>query len=106
MTKPSPNFASVTPKTIIAVGAVLPFLAAIAVSLRFYVRIKILHSVGLDDWLILISLVNDCSSSWFNMKRTEISTTDSYFGLGCHVDCRYVATSALCKTCFLILRLD
>ena len=48
---------NVTPKTIIAVGAVLPSVATIAVSLRFYVRIGGIKSVGSDDYLILFALV-------------------------------------------------
>jgi len=48
----------VTPKTIIAVGAILPALAATAVGLRFYVRIARRTSVGLDDYLILFALVS------------------------------------------------
>ena len=48
---------NVTPKTIIAVGAVLPSVATVAVSLRFYVRIWGTKSVGSDDYLILFALV-------------------------------------------------
>lgn len=88
MTAMSPNFVSVTPKTIIAVGAVLPSLAAIAVSLRFYVRIRLSPSVGLDDWLILVSLVSDSADSSSDMNGTEDFTTDSYCSLGRDVDCR------------------
>ena len=47
-----------TPKTTIAVGAVLPSLAAIAVGLRFYVRFSRKIRVGLDDWLISFALVS------------------------------------------------
>lgn len=53
-----PEASTVTPKTIIAVGAVLPALAATAVGLRFYVRIARRTSVGLDDYLILFALVS------------------------------------------------
>ena len=52
-----PEASTVTPKTIIAVGAVLPAVATIAVSLRFYVRIARTKSVGSDDYLILFALV-------------------------------------------------
>ena len=52
-----PEASTVTPKTIIAVGAVLPAVAAIAVSFRFYVRITKTKSVGFDDYLILFALV-------------------------------------------------
>ena len=58
----TPNFSFVTPKTVIAVGSVLPSLAAIAVSLRFYVRSRKSSSLGLDDWLIFLSAVNKCLS--------------------------------------------
>ena len=52
-----PEASTVTPKTMIAVGAVLPIIAAIAVALRFYVRIARTKSLGLDDFLIFLSLV-------------------------------------------------
>jgi len=48
---------TVTPKTVIAVGSVLPAVATVAVALRFYVRIARTKSVGLDDYLILLALV-------------------------------------------------
>ncbi|KAF4629084.1 hypothetical protein G7Y89_g9066 [Cudoniella acicularis] len=47
----------VTPASIIAVGAILPTIASIAVSLRFYVKIKRRTGIGHDDWLILFSLI-------------------------------------------------
>jgi hypothetical protein len=52
-----PEASTVTPKTVIAIGVVLPALAAIAVGLRFYVRIAKTKSVGVDDFLILFALV-------------------------------------------------
>ena len=45
------------PKSVIEVGAIVPALATIAVSLRFYVRLSKASSVDTDDWLILFSLV-------------------------------------------------
>lgn len=52
------NQGGLTVPRIIALGAVLPGLAILAVSLRFYSR---LHAtgprLGVDDWLILASLV-------------------------------------------------
>ena len=45
------------PKNVIAVGAVLPGLATIAVSLRFYARKIAGTHIGADDWLILCSLI-------------------------------------------------
>ena len=53
-----PEASTVTPKTIIAVGAVLPSLAAIAVALRFYVRIARKNCVSWDDFSILFALVS------------------------------------------------
>ena len=53
-----PEASTVTPKTVIAVGAILPAVAVIAVALRFYVRIVKTKSVGFDDTLILLALVN------------------------------------------------
>lgn len=47
----------ITPRSVIAVGSVLPGLAAMAVSLRFYVKLYKAGSVGIDDWLILCSLI-------------------------------------------------
>ena len=52
-----PNASTVTPRTIIAVGAVLPALAAVAVALRLYVRIVKKIPLGCDDYLILFALV-------------------------------------------------
>ena len=52
-----PEASTVTPKTIIAVGAVLPAVATMAVLLRLYVRIAKTKSVGFDDYLILFALV-------------------------------------------------
>ena len=48
---------TVTPGTMIAVGVVLPALAATAVALRFYVRIVKRVSLRCDDYLILFALV-------------------------------------------------
>ena len=52
-----PEASTVTPRTVIAAGAVLPAVATIAVALRFHVRIAKTKSVGLDDCLILFALV-------------------------------------------------
>lgn len=52
-----PNASNVTPRTIIAVGTALPALAAVAVALRFYVRILKKITLGCDDYLILFALV-------------------------------------------------
>ena len=52
-----PEDSTVTLRTVIAVGTVLPAVAAIAVGLRFYVRSAKTKSVGLDDCLILFALV-------------------------------------------------
>lgn len=56
-TREMPNTSVVTPKTIVAVGAVLPALAAFAVALRFYVRISKKPSLRFDDYLVLFALV-------------------------------------------------
>ncbi|KAH8590154.1 hypothetical protein B0O99DRAFT_521821 [Bisporella sp. PMI_857] len=47
----------VTPTSVIVVGAALPTLASIAVALRFYIKLKRRTGIGLDDWLILFSLI-------------------------------------------------
>lgn len=60
-----PEASTVTPRTVIAVGAVLPAVATIAVALRFYVTIAKTKSVGFDDCLILFALVTlEWSSSY------------------------------------------
>ena len=48
------SFNPVTPASIIAVGAVLPSLAVVAVSLRFYVRIKKRIDFSLDTWNMMM----------------------------------------------------
>ena len=70
-----PEASTVTPKTIIAAGAVLPAVAAIAVSLRFHVRIAKTNSVGLDDYLILSALVY-IASSLIQTTRLMFHVTD------------------------------
>lgn len=52
-----PQASIVTPRTVIAVGAVLPSVAAVFVALRLYVRFSRKSSVGLDDCLIVFSSV-------------------------------------------------
>jgi hypothetical protein len=47
----------VTPTSIIVVGAVLPALASTAVALRFRIKLQRRTGIGLDDWLILFSLI-------------------------------------------------
>jgi hypothetical protein len=42
---------------VIAVISVLLPIAIAIVSLRFFVRSRLLHAVGPDDWLILVALV-------------------------------------------------
>ena len=56
----------VTPRSVIAVGAVLPGLATIAVILRFYARLFKATTVGVDDWMILCSLVYETLFKHFN----------------------------------------
>ena len=53
----------ITSESVIAVGAVLPGLATIAVVLRFYSRrLNSVHP-GIDDWLIVCSLVSSLQRS-------------------------------------------
>lgn len=50
---------NITSANVIAVGAVLPILASIAVIARFYGRKTVsIVFLGADDWLVLVSLVN------------------------------------------------
>ena len=48
----------VNPKSIIAIGTILPSLATIAVALRFYARRRLKAVVGVDDMLVLFALVS------------------------------------------------
>lgn len=77
-----PEASTVTPKTTIAVGAVLPILAAIAVAFRFYVRIARRTSVGLDDCLILFALVSFSLDSDFVMALAIDTPKTLTFALG------------------------
>ena len=47
----------VNPNSVIAVGIILPSLASIAVSLRFYARRRSDAKIGADDLLVLFALV-------------------------------------------------
>ena len=49
----------ITSKSVIAVDAVLPGLATIAVALRLYSRRLKALPCGIDDWLIVCSLVSN-----------------------------------------------
>jgi len=68
--------------TVLAVCISLTTVATVFVAARLYVRVKILSRLGLDDWLIIVSMV----STFFIM-----------LSLAQHADasCRYVATSCL-----------
>ena len=47
--------------SLIVTAVVLPFLSIIAVSLRFYVRLRVRSThIGIDDWLVLLSVVLVC----------------------------------------------
>lgn len=41
----------------LVVGIAMIALCAVVIGMRIYVRWKILHNMGTDDWLILVSLV-------------------------------------------------
>ncbi|CAM1508822.1 Fc.00g025610.m01.CDS01 [Cosmosporella sp. VM-42] len=64
---------------ILGVSSVLFFLAAIFVALRMYVRLRIVRSVGRDDWTMAACLVFTCSG-WI------IFVIQSFHGLGRHFD--------------------
>ena len=56
---PPPGYAPGQTRSPVVLGftsSLIP-LALILVSMRFYVRHHILHSVGLDDWLLLAALL-------------------------------------------------
>lgn len=42
---------------ILAVQSIFTFLALTAVSLRLYVRIKLIKNTGIDDWTMMIAAV-------------------------------------------------
>lgn len=42
---------------ITGVGAAFCALASVAVGLRFFVRIRLLHAFGTDDWFMAVALV-------------------------------------------------
>lgn len=48
-------------RTILGVCIALPILMVVIVGMRAYTRIKLLHSIGLDDWIIFFSTVSSCS---------------------------------------------
>lgn len=66
----------ITSKSVIAVGAVLPGLATIAVALRFYSRRLISVHLGIDDWLIVCSLVSSLQRNLRNSVDQSPPPTD------------------------------
>lgn len=54
-------------------------IAAVFVGLRFYLRGRLMNVLGCEDWTILLSLIFSCGVS-------ASFITESYFGLGRHVD--------------------
>jgi len=56
---PKPNY--VNPESqghsFLVVGITMITICAIVVAMRIYVRWKILHNMGTDDWLVVVSLV-------------------------------------------------
>lgn len=49
-------------RTEIAIAALFLTLTWTVVAMRFWVRSQILHTLGLDDWLVLLAQVCTCSS--------------------------------------------
>lgn len=43
----------------IAFAAIMTTLSLVFVSVRFYVRTRIVRAIGWDDWVILLSVVRD-----------------------------------------------
>ncbi|KAJ4388916.1 hypothetical protein N0V93_006378 [Gnomoniopsis smithogilvyi] len=54
-------------------------IAALFVSLRFYLRGRLMHVLGREDWTILISLIFSCGVS-------ASFIIEAYYGLGKHVE--------------------
>lgn len=56
---PPPNY--INPETqghsFLVVGITMIIICTIVVAMRIYVRWKILHNMGTDDWLVVVSLV-------------------------------------------------
>ncbi|KAF8428084.1 hypothetical protein EV426DRAFT_586370 [Tirmania nivea] len=77
---PSPDYATPSPRSraIIAVNVLSSVFATIVVFTRLFTRSKLLHSVGVDDWLILVGL----GSAWVLALWNSVGTA---WGLGRHV---------------------
>lgn len=54
-------------------------IALVFVSLRFYLRGRLMNVLGREDWTILISLI-------FSAGVSASFITEAYYGLGRHVD--------------------
>ena len=59
---PAPNYTN--PETrgpaLIVVELITVFISTVCIALRLYVKARILHSVGWDDWLIVGAAVRIC----------------------------------------------
>lgn len=62
---------------VLSIGAALPAVCIVFVSLRFYTRLLQKTKLGLDDWLIFCGLVSESTESGSG-KHTEVSLTDLY----------------------------
>lgn len=71
-------------------------LAIIVVSLRFYAKIRILHHVGWDDYLMLLAIVSATAKSFNSelisrkqvlmLKNSCFVQVAIHYGLGRHID--------------------
>lgn len=77
---PSPDYLTPSPRShaIIVVNTLSSILATIVVFTRLFTRSKLLHSVGVDDWLILVGL----GFAWVLALWNSVGTA---WGLGRHV---------------------
>lgn len=73
------SFEPVNPTSIIVVGSVLPFLALVAVFLRFWCRMSKKIRIWFDDWLIFGALASLLFSGTHDLKSKSSSR---FFPLG------------------------
>ena len=76
----------VNPKSVIAIGVLFPVLGAVAVALRFAVRLRRKNGLGIDDWLCLPALVIMSSDS-NTPVAADINLLDSVMCMWRSADC-------------------
>ena len=59
------------PASVIAIGAVMPTVGALAVALRFHVRRKYRQSMLVDDWILIPAAVCSYFATSFGLRLTD-----------------------------------